>query len=273
MANTGSKDQVDHYGAQYGNFESELLAEIRQEAFGVDIGQTGWLTADEQDLFIEWLELSDDSHLLDIACGSGRPTLRIAENTGCFVTGIDLHEEAIATARKYAKQLGLKERANFEAGNAAEALNFKDDQFDAVMCGDSINHLPNRLKVLTEWQRVLQPDGKLLIIDPIVVTGALSNEEIAIRASVGFFLFVPLGMDEMMLKKVGFDIERVEDRTENMATNARGWLNARARRESDLRRIEGDDTFEGQQIFFEMAAQLAEERRLSRFAVLARKRG
>ena len=36
---------------------------------------------------------------------------------------------------------------------------------------------------------------------------------------------------------------------------------------------EGDDTFEGQQIFFEMAAQLAEERRLSRFAVLARKPG
>ena len=273
MANTGSKDRVDHYGAQYGNFESELLAEIRQEAFGEDIGQTGWLTADEQDLFIEWLALSDDSHLLDIACGSGRPTLRIAEKTGCFVTGIDLHEDAVASARKYVEQLGLTKQADFQTGNAAEPLNFTDNQFDAVMCVDAINHLPNRQKVLNEWQRVLKPGGKLLFIDPIVVTGALSNEEIAIRASIGFYLFVPPGMDELMIKKAGLDIERVEDRTENMASNARGWLNARGKRESDLRRIEGGDTFEGQQLFFETAAQLAEERRLSRFAVLAQKPG
>ena len=82
---------VDHYGAQYGSFDSELLAEVRREAFGEDIGQTGWLTVSEQDLFIDWLGLSEEDHLLDIACGSGRPSLQIAETTGCKVTGIDLH--------------------------------------------------------------------------------------------------------------------------------------------------------------------------------------
>jgi hypothetical protein len=36
---------VRHYDANYGNFQSELYAEIRREAFGEDIGQNSWLTA------------------------------------------------------------------------------------------------------------------------------------------------------------------------------------------------------------------------------------
>lgn len=44
---------------------------------------------------------------------------------------------------------------------------------------------------------------------------------------------------------------------------------AREHHEADLRRIEGDETFEGQQRFLEVAARLAAERRLSRFAFRA----
>ena len=38
--------RVRHYDANYGNFQTELYAEIRREAFGEDIGQSSWLTAD-----------------------------------------------------------------------------------------------------------------------------------------------------------------------------------------------------------------------------------
>ncbi len=57
-----------------------------------------------------------------------------------------------------------------------------------------------------------------------------------------------------------------------MATMAARWHAERAARETDLRRIEGDDAFDGQQTFFEVAARLARERRLSRLAFAARKR-
>src|SRR5579864_7157889 len=40
-----------HYNANYGNFQTELYAQIRRKAFGEDIGQNSWLTADEQDIF------------------------------------------------------------------------------------------------------------------------------------------------------------------------------------------------------------------------------
>ena len=104
---------VDLYGTSYRNFASALYADIRREAFGDDIGQTGWLTAEEQDLFIAWLGLSRASHLLDVACGSGRPALRIAQKTDCRVSGVDLHDEGIASAKANAKEMGCEERADF----------------------------------------------------------------------------------------------------------------------------------------------------------------
>lgn len=273
MTTSGSSGKrVDLYGASYRNFAHDLYAEIRREAFGDDIGQTSWLTAEEQDLFISWLSLTKSSRLLDVACGSGKPTLRIAQKTGCHVSGVDLHEEGIASARANAREIGYEGRAHFYHANAAERLSFDDAGFDAVTCIDAINHLPDRPRVLADWHRVLKPGGSVLFTDPIVLTGPITNEEIAIRASIGLFVFAPQGLDEDLLRDAGFDIERVEDRTPNMARNAAGWHMARARRETPLRKAEGDDAFFGQQRFLATAAKLAEERRLSRFAIMARKR-
>jgi SAM-dependent methyltransferase len=261
--------KVRHYDAQYGQFASQLYAEVRRAAFGEDIGQNGWLTADEQDLFIRWLDLAPDSRLLDIACGSGGTTLRIAQVTGCSVEGVDIHEQGVGAATAAAFQLGLSDRAVFRVADAAGTLPHENGQFDGLICTDAVNHLRNREAVCREWCRVLKPGGRLVFTDPIIVTGPLTNEEIAIRSSIGFFLFVPPGYDEGVLAAAGFCSITAQDRTENMATSARNWLNARAARSEDLRKIEGVDTFEGQQTFLEVAARLASERRLSRVAFRA----
>jgi len=256
---------VDHYGAQYGNFASELYAQIRSETFGEDIGQNGWLTADEQDLLLTYLSLDSGSKLLDVACGSGGQTLRIARITGCRVHGVDTHLQAIAEARARSDREGLSERASFERLDASQALPFPDSSFDGLICVDAINHLPNRRTVFSEWARLLRPGGHLAFTDPIIVTGPLTNDEIAIRSSVGFFLFVPAGADERLLEEAGFSVMETIDRTENMARMAERWRSAREARGKELREIEGDTTFEGQQRFFEVAARVAAERRLSRF--------
>ena len=63
-----TNETIDHYGGTYGNFETDLYRDIRQATFGEDIGQTGWLSAEEQDQFISWLQLSPESRVLDVAC-------------------------------------------------------------------------------------------------------------------------------------------------------------------------------------------------------------
>ena len=119
---TSYQAAVDHYGSQYSNFATELFAEIRRKAMGEDIGQNGWLTADEQDIFIDWLGLDAEAHLLDIACGCGGPTLRIDQHIGCQVTGVDIQEQGIAQATTYADQRGLFARGLEALGELFKAL-------------------------------------------------------------------------------------------------------------------------------------------------------
>lgn len=260
-----------HYDANYGNFETELYAQIRRDAFGDDIGQSSWLTAAEQDRFLEWLKLVPGKTLLDIACGSGGPALRIAERTGCSIAGVDVHDQAIATANSLAAQRGLADRAQFQVADATAPLPFPDASFDAIICIDAINHLPNRPRVIADWSRLLQPGGRMLFTDPITVTGPLTADEIAVRSSIGFFLFVPRGYDESVLSQSGLRLLVCEDVTANMAEIAERRRAARASREAALREIEGDQTYEGQQEFFAVASRIASEGRLSRFAYVAEK--
>jgi 2-polyprenyl-3-methyl-5-hydroxy-6-metoxy-1,4-benzoquinol methylase len=263
--------RVRHYDANYGNFQTELYAEIRREAFGEDIGQSSWLTADEQDRFLGLLELSPGKRLLDVACGSGGPALRIATKTGCSLVGIDMHEDAVSTANSLAAQDGLSGRAEFRVANGAEPLPFADTFFDAITCIDAINHLPDRPRVLSDWARLLKPGGRLLFTDPITVTGPLTNEEIAVRGSIGFFLFVPLDYDRTVIADCGLRLLVCEDVTANMAEMAERRGAARASRSHLLSEIEGAETYNGQQTFFAVAARIAKERRLSRFLYLAEK--
>ncbi len=262
-----------YYDANYGNFETELYSEIRREAFGDDIGQNSWLTADEQDLFIVWLDLSTGKSLLDVACGSGGPALRIAASTGCSLVGIDLHEQAIATAKSLASQRNLKERAEFCVVNASEQLPFPDARFDAITCIDAINHLPNRPLVVAKWTRLLKPGGRLLFTDPVTVTGPLTNEEIAVRSSAGFFLFAPKDYDKDVIAQSGLRLLMCKDVTANMAEVAEKRRAAREARGAAVRQVEGDRAYEAQQKFLAMTARLAGEGRLSRFAYLSEKIG
>jgi SAM-dependent methyltransferase len=259
------------YDANYGNFQTDLYAQIRQEAFGRDIGQNSWLTSDEQDMFLEWLGLSPGKILLDVACGAGGPALRIANITGCSVVGIDFHEQAIATASSLAFQRGLAERAEFRFADATGPLPFSDASFDAITCIDAINHFSDRPRVVAEWARLLKVGGLLLFTDPITVTGPLTNAEVAIRSSAGVYLFVPHGYDECVIAQCGLRLLVCEDVTANMAKVADARRAARASRSAVLREIESDDAYDGQQEFLTIAARVAREGRLSRFVYVSKR--
>jgi cyclopropane fatty-acyl-phospholipid synthase-like methyltransferase len=271
MGKTNSWPSAGHYDANYGNFQTELYAQIRQEAFGEDIGQNSWLTSNEQDSFLQWLNLSPGKTLLDVACGAGGPALRIAAATGCSVVGIDVHEPAITTARSLAVQRGLAERAEFQAGDADRPLPFSHASFDAITCIDAINHFSDRPRVLAEWARLLKRGGRLLFTDPITLTGPLTNAEAAVRSTAGFYLFVPHGYDESVLAQCGLRLLACEDITANLARIAQARHSARASRSAALREIEGDQAYQGQQDFLAVAARVAREGRLSRFVYVSEK--
>ena len=263
--------RVDLFDSTYSNFETEVLERIRRMTFGEDFGQNSWTTSEEYRGWMDWLGLGRDSHLLEVASGSGGPAVFAAEVTGCRVTGIDINEHGVSTARETAARHGVEERLNFQKVNADAPLPFEREAFDALICVDSANHFPHRQEVLNEWFRVLKPGARAIFTDPVVVTGPVTSDELAARSSVGLFIFVPPGINEELIRKAGFDVAAVEDVTENAALVSGRWHDARAEYQDALIQIEGEERFFGLQKFFAMVRTLTGERRLSRIAYKMRK--
>jgi SAM-dependent methyltransferase len=193
----------------------------------------------------------------------------LALETGAQCVGVDINAQGIEAAVRRAQLQGLTSQVAFQVADAACRLVFPDESFDAVFCNDSINHLPARLEVLRDWHRLLRPGGRLLYTDPIVVTGQLTNEEIRVRSSIGFFLFTPLGCNERLLADAGFRLIEVRDLTDAVASVARRWQEARGLRRAALVELEGEAAFDGLQRFLDAVHTLASERRLSRYMYLA----
>ena len=88
---------------------------------------------------------------------------------------------------------------------------------------------------------------------------------------MGIYVFSAESVNEAVLAEAGFEVERREDLTENMSAMAGRWHDARERFRNDLLADEGVATFEGIQRFLAACHLLARERRLSRYAFLARR--
>jgi SAM-dependent methyltransferase len=263
-------NQVDLYTSTYGNFQAQVLAEVRQETYGEDIGQNSWITTAEYDTFYGWLDLAAGDHVLEVASGSGGPALYLTKKFECRIMGLDINEEAIKTANQQALEADIA-GARFQLADVNQSLPFDDETFDAVMCVDSMNHFRNRLGYLREWNRVLKPGRRALFTDPVVITGPVSNEELAARSNIGFFLFVPLEVTVNFIQEAGFKLIRCEDVTGNIALTSGRWHRSRQKHRADLIKIEGEERFEGLQKFLSTVHQLTSERRLSRFVFVAEK--
>jgi SAM-dependent methyltransferase len=265
------EERTDYYAVKYTAFGSEVATDLRCEVFGEDIGQQGWRTAAEQAEVAEFLELGKASHVLDVCCGSGGPSLALVQRTGCRLTGIDREEAGIAHARAQASTRGIADRSTFDLIDCSRPLPFADGSFDAVLCIDAISHLPNRAGTLRDWARLLRNKGRIAFTDVAVLTGEIGKDELDMRAASGSFLFVPPGLNEQAIKAAGFKLLRCEDRTAALAEIGARMCSARLRHASALQQEEGAEGFQKRQGLYAIATELAKSRRLSRFLYVAEK--
>ena len=263
--------KVDLYNNVYSDFASNAEAQVRQAAFGEDIGQSSWTTAAEWLRFADQAQVGKGSHVLEVGSGSGGPAIYLATKRDCRVTGVDLNPLGVANGERLAAARGVGDRVSFRVVDAREPLPFPDAGFDAVLSNDVMAHIVNRLDVLRDWHRLLRPGGRMLFSDAMVVTGAVSNAELAARSSIGSYLFVPPGENERFIEAAGFRLLGVEDLTLGAARVAKDWRDAREHHHPELVAREGEGNFAGLQQFLTAAHELAASRRLSRFSYLAEK--
>ena len=260
---------VDLYNTSYGNSGDETYREVRLETYGEDFGQTSWTTAEEYREIARALELRRESNVLEIGCGAGGCAIFFAETVGCRVTGLDVNAEGISSANVSARGKSLSNLLSFRECDVSKGIPFERGVFDAVFSNDAFCHFADRPGLFRECFRISRPLGRMIFSDALVITGAIANDEIAARSSIGHYLFTPRGENERLLAEAGFQMLRSDDTTTQAATIAKRWHDARGRRKAALAAIEGETNFEGLQRFLQCVHNLTAEKRLSRYLYLA----
>jgi SAM-dependent methyltransferase len=106
------------------------------------------------------------ARVLEVGCGPGHLSIRLARHHEFDVTGLDLDPAMVARARANADRPGNSDRRrpSLLVGDVA-ALAFPDRSFDLVVSTLSMHHWANPTAGLAEIGRVLRPSARALIWD------------------------------------------------------------------------------------------------------------
>jgi len=101
---------------------------------------------------VEWLGAQPGEHILDLGCGDGQLTQRLAA-TGAKIQGVDASPHMIAAAR--GRGVAVDEAR-------AESLPYGDGVFDAVFSNAALHWVRGQDAMLAEVHRVLRPGGRFV---------------------------------------------------------------------------------------------------------------
>lgn len=110
-------------------------------------------------------ELGPGDAALDVCCGTGDLALELAGRVGPHgrVIGCDFSEPMLDLAREKAAKQGVS-GVRFEWADALQ-LPYDDGRFDAVTVGFGVRNLSDLDSGLGEMRRVLQPGGRMVILE------------------------------------------------------------------------------------------------------------
>ena len=115
-----------------------------------------WIYRPTQDAVVDVLRGRGPRRILDVGCGTGQLTARIADELAVDrIVGVDASAGMLARARERSGGVEWVE-------GAAEDLPFADDSFDAVITTEAF-HWFDQPRALADFRRVLVDDGVLVI--------------------------------------------------------------------------------------------------------------
>jgi 2-polyprenyl-3-methyl-5-hydroxy-6-metoxy-1,4-benzoquinol methylase len=109
--------------------------------------------------------LGRPDRVLDVGCSTGYLAKRLQER-GSTVVGVDLDERAVAEARQFCEAVHVGDVETME-------LPFEPASFDAIVCGDFIEHLRDPGAFLARIRPLLRPGGRLVLSTPNIANWAM----------------------------------------------------------------------------------------------------
>jgi len=112
--------------------------------------------------------LTDQSHIADIGCGTGGLTMVLAQHAAGQITGLDLFPDFIAIFNRNAKRLGLHERVTGTVGSMNN-LPFRKEELDLIWSEGAIYNIGFE-RGINEWRNYLKIGGYIAVSESVWLT-------------------------------------------------------------------------------------------------------
>lgn len=212
----------------------------------------GTLACDEG---IDILDLSENTHVLDVGSGVGGPARYLAHKTGCQITAVELQEDLHKMAIELTQRVGLSEQINYIAGDVLH-IDLEKEKFDHFVSWLVFLHVPDKEKLFSNCFNALKSGGTFLIED-MVELYPFTDKEKDILHNMIFAPYVP-DVDTYLsyLENAGFINIEFTDVSEVWTE----WVNTRYRKHAENKEentlLYGDAVFSSRNNLYEETAKL-----------------
>ena len=170
-------------------FIKKVFNSIADDYDVMNLVLTGGFFSLWQNRLLKIMNIKQDNNVLDVCCGSGTLTLKIAEkldkNKGGRVIGIDFSEKMLEKAR--GKIVNKNLPVSFLCQDALR-LEFPDSSFDKALNSFALRNLSDLECALKEMNRVLRNDGILYVLE----VSKPDNHIIRFFFNIYYYKLVPL---------------------------------------------------------------------------------
>jgi 2-polyprenyl-3-methyl-5-hydroxy-6-metoxy-1,4-benzoquinol methylase len=109
--------------------------------------------------------LDRPGRVLDVGCSTGYLAERLQQR-GATVVGLEMDERSAQLARRFCAEVLTGDVETME-------LPFEPASFDAIVCGDLIEHLRDPQAMLARLRPLLRPGGRLVLSTPNIANWAM----------------------------------------------------------------------------------------------------
>jgi len=103
----------------------------------------------------------EEPRILDIGCGSGLPTIELAKLSDGEIIGIDIDQSELDKLNRKIEEEDLPSRVKTVKRSVLE-MDFSDESFD-IIWAEGVIRIMGFEKSLKEWNRLLKPNGYLVV--------------------------------------------------------------------------------------------------------------
>lgn len=134
-------------------------------SFGMPPFYNGYIDLVQRRALAPWLRVGAGTRVLEIGCGVGRWTRRLARR-GAEVTATDLSPAMLAEAQRRTEATRFGTRCRFLVADASELT--LDGQFDRILCVTVLQHILDAQRLDSAIRRLadhLTPRGRIVLLE------------------------------------------------------------------------------------------------------------